>query len=286
MKIALEVWSASFDQVRSTCERAEAHGIDGFYYGESPHGLNLDCWTTLAALASNTDRIRLGPVITNILPSYRSVALLAKQAATVAAIAPGRVDVRTGVGAAAEFARPWWEPFGVEYPAYDRRLADLATALDTLPKLWNRMDSPRLPITIAATGGRAMGLVIDHAQMWETSFATPSEFARRRSELGELGGRRSVATSLELDGFVSTTAHGVDRLVRRVRDERGRVEDLEPVFERSLMGTPDQVASQLGDLAAVGVDQVVVALHDPHDADAIEAIAEAGRRYNGASAPR
>ncbi len=279
MRIALEVWSARFDEVRATCLRAEALGLDGFYYGESPHGLNLDCWTTLGALASITESIRLGPVITNVLPAYRSVALMARQSATVATIAPGRVDFRTGVGAASAFARPWWEPFGVHYPAYDRRLADLTAALGSLPDLWARLGTPTLSITIAARGRRALRLAAEHADVWETSFATAAEFAERRAILDQHLGARRISTSLEIDGFVSTTGAGLGRLIDRVRSERGSSEDLDAVFDRALIGTPDQVARQLQALARAGVDQAVVALHDPHHPDAIEAIAEAARRH-------
>lgn len=274
VRIALEVWSARFEEIRATCLRAESLGLDGFYYGESPHGLNLDCWTTLGALASITERIRLGPVITNVLPAYRSTALLAGQSATVASIAPDRIDFRTGVGAAIAFARPWWESFGVEYPSYDRRLDELRATLEALPDLWARLDAANLPITIAATGERAMRLAAERADVWETSFATPAEFDRRWATFRTFGPSSHVRTSLEIDGFVSTTSDGVDRLVDRVRAERGS-EDLDALFARALVGTPADVAKQLAALADVGVDQVVVALHDPHDPDAIEALASA-----------
>lgn len=277
MKVALEVWSARYDEVVATCRLAEHLGLDGFYYGESPHGLNLDCWTTLAGLAAVTERIRLGPVITNVLPAYRSTVLLAKQSATVAALAEGRVDFRTGVGAAAGFARPWWEPFGIEYPDYDRRLSDLDRALGELPGLWADGPGPTapLPITVAARGERAMALVARHADVWETSFATPSEFAAIDAKMTDLVGERPLVRSLEIDGFVSCTNDGLDRLLQRVNEDRGAEEDLGPVFERALVGTPEVVATQLRALAGAGVDQVVVALHDPHNPDALEATAQA-----------
>ncbi len=282
MQVALEVWSSDFAQVEATCRLAESLGFDGFYYGESPHGLNLDCWTTLAALAKITDQIRLGPVITNILPTYRSTALLANQASTVAAISGGRLDLRTGVGAARPFAKGWWEPAGVDYPHYEQRLADLTAALELLSVLL-------IPITVAARGERAMHLAAAHAAVWETSFCTPDEFAAadaafRRVEAATPHGQtvtrsaepvRPVIRSLEIDGFVSRSSRSLDRLLARVQSERGAHEDLDPVFERALVGHPSDAAEYLDRLANVGVDQVVVALHDPHDPDALHALADA-----------
>jgi alkanesulfonate monooxygenase SsuD/methylene tetrahydromethanopterin reductase-like flavin-dependent oxidoreductase (luciferase family) len=281
VKIALEVWSPSYDQVESTCRLAESLGLDGFYYGESPHDLNLDCWTTLAALARCTERIRLGPVITNILPTYRSTALLAKQVATVASMSEGRIDFRTGVGAATSFGRRWWEPFGVNYPGYDDRLSDLRMALPALRQTWTGeslppciAQRPTIPITIAAKGDRALGLAAAYADVWETSFCTPAEFSERDVRFAEMGGGRNILRSLEIDGFLSQTSGGLNHLLDRVRSERGPVEDLEPVLERALVGIPSDAVGRLRELKAAGVDQVVVALHDPHDPDAIAAIGE------------
>ena len=291
MRVALEVWSSRFEQVESTCALAESLGIDAFYYGESPHGLNLDCWTTLAGLARTTERIRLGPVITNVLPTYRSLALLAKQASTVASLSDGRLDFRTGVGAAPAFARSWWEPFGIDYPDYGQRLADLAEALDKLPLLWageplvrraeqesrdrGQADSAvrSIPVTVAARGTRSMRLAAATADAWETSFCTATEFAAQNAQMTDLLAGREIVRSLEIDGFVSETPRGVDRLLDRIRTERGPAEDLRPVLERALVGVPSDAAGHLVELAGMGVDQVVVALHDPHDPDAVEALA-------------
>lgn len=277
VKIALEVWGPEFEVVLSTCQRAERLGIDAFYYGESPHGLNLECWTTLAALARSTGRIRLGPVIANILPGYRSTALLANQAATVARISGGRLDLRTGVGASARHGSAWWGPYGVDYPGYDQRLAQLTAALDELSAQWAAMGPglPPIPLTIAASGPRAMALAAARAHLWETSFCLPAEVEARIEAMAALAGGRVVPCSLEIDGFTATTEGGLDRLLARVRDERGGHEDLDPVLARALIGLPSQVAGQLAVLAAAGVDQVVVALHDPHDPDALDALAAA-----------
>lgn len=272
MKVALEVWSSSYQEVEATCMLAEKLGFDAFYYGEAPHGLNLDCWTTLAALARSTEAIRLGPVIANILPTYRSNALLAKQATNVATISGGRLDFRTGAGAAAAFGRAWWEPFGVTYPAYAQRLSDLEEALHELPRHWQQEHA--IPITVAATGSRAMRVAAAHADVWETSFCTSTEFVSRRAAVTACGSGRSITRSLEIDGFVSRTGQGMDRLIARVRLERGTNEDLDPVFERALVGVPSDAVERLRGLAVAGVDQVVVALHDPHDPDALEALAE------------
>lgn len=271
--IALEVWGADVDQVLATAIRAEQLGFDAFYYGESPPGgLNLECWTVLAALAGATSRIRLGPVIANALPTWRHPALLVHQALTVAALSGGRLDLRTGVGAAARFGRAWWGPHGIDYPGYGARLDDLVTLLDTLARLGPAAHP--IPVTIAATGRRAMALAAARADRWETSFATPGELTARRQVMDELTAGRPITCSLEIDGFVAADRAAARRLLGRVRTDRA-AEDLDEVLARALVGTPAEVAARITELAGAGADHLVVALHDPHDPDALEALATA-----------
>src|SRR5713101_8383960 len=56
----------------------------------------LECWTTLSALAPLTQRIRLTPIV--LAAPYRPPALLAKMAATHAAIHGGRLELGIGSG--------------------------------------------------------------------------------------------------------------------------------------------------------------------------------------------
>ncbi len=86
---------------------AEDLGYYGFYYGESLTDLDLDCWTVLSSLSSLTKKIKLGPIIIYLLPEYRSIALIAKQAITFQKISVGRLEFRTGAGASSQYAAQW-----------------------------------------------------------------------------------------------------------------------------------------------------------------------------------
>lgn len=278
LRVTLEVWSDDYHQLATTCRRAEALGFDAFYYGESPHSLNLECWTTLGALAASTSTVGLGPVIANILPTYRHTVLLARQIEAVEAVAGPRVELRTGVGADTAYGRGWWGPVGVDYPHYDQRLALAQAALAELADRWGDQ-SP--PVTVAARGQRAMALAAVHADTWETSFCTPDELGRAVAAMAAVSttaprrSDRPLACSVEIDGFVAPTRSAVGRLLDRVQAERGPTEDLEPVLARALVGTPEEVAERLQSLARAGADQVVVALHDPHDPAALDTLAHA-----------
>ena len=106
MQLCLEVWGTDYEKVKGTCIRAEELGYYGFYYGESLADIDLDCWTIISALVPQTSRIKLGPVITYLLPQYRSIALLAKQAVTFQEVSNGRLEFRGGAGAYLSTVKP------------------------------------------------------------------------------------------------------------------------------------------------------------------------------------
>jgi alkanesulfonate monooxygenase SsuD/methylene tetrahydromethanopterin reductase-like flavin-dependent oxidoreductase (luciferase family) len=90
----------------------------------------LECWTTLAATAAVTDRIRVGSFVTNVM--NRHPAVLARMVATVADLAPGRVELGIGIGGhPAEHMA-----YGIDFPAPPERAARLAEAIEVIRALF------------------------------------------------------------------------------------------------------------------------------------------------------
>lgn len=122
---------------------ALAHGLEEL--GFDSHWLpdhpvyTADCWTTLAALAVSTRRLRLGPLVSCVI--YRSPSLLARQAADVDRLSGGRLVLGLGAG---HFAREFGE-FGLPHPPGPERARQLAETVDVLNGLWGTApgsDSP------------------------------------------------------------------------------------------------------------------------------------------------
>ena len=90
----------------------------------------FEAFTTLAALAQHTSRIRLGQMVTCV--GYRNVGLLAKEAACVDVFSGGRLILGIGAG---WYGREY-EAYGYEYPSNADRLALLREALEVIPRLW------------------------------------------------------------------------------------------------------------------------------------------------------
>jgi F420-dependent oxidoreductase-like protein len=133
-----------FDRVVERAKAAEAAGfdlvtvMDHFYQigGIGPEtGPMLEAYTTLAALAANTSRVKLGTLVTGV--TYRNPALLAKMVTSIDVISGGRAVM--GIGAA------WNESehagYGFEFPPIRERMDRLDEAL-TIIKLMFSEDRP------------------------------------------------------------------------------------------------------------------------------------------------
>jgi len=133
-----------FDRVAENAKAAEKAGfdlvtvMDHFYQirGVGPETEPMmEAYTTLAALATQTSRVKLGTLVTGV--TYRNPALLVKQVTTLDVISNGRAIL--GIGAA------WNEDehrgYGLEFPPIARRMDRLGEAL-TIAKLMFTQDRP------------------------------------------------------------------------------------------------------------------------------------------------
>ncbi len=133
-----------FDHVIAQARAAEAAGfdlvtvMDHLYQirGVGPETAPmLEAYTTLAGIATQTSRVKLGTLVTGV--TYRNPALLAKQVATLDIISKGRVVL--GIGAA------WNEDehvgYGFDFPPIARRMDRLDEAV-TIAKLMFTEERP------------------------------------------------------------------------------------------------------------------------------------------------
>jgi alkanesulfonate monooxygenase SsuD/methylene tetrahydromethanopterin reductase-like flavin-dependent oxidoreductase (luciferase family) len=90
----------------------------------------LECWTMLAAAAVNTERVRLGPFVSNVM--NRHPAVLARMAATVAQLSGGRLVL--GLGAGGHPAEH--EAYGIEFPPRPVRAEHLQESVQVLRRLF------------------------------------------------------------------------------------------------------------------------------------------------------
>ncbi len=172
---------------------------DHFLQPSRPTGPYFEGWTLLAALATQTERIRLGVLVS--CNTFRHPALLAKQAVTVDHVSNGRLDLGLGAG--------WFEPehemFGLEFYETAERVGRFKEAVEIVDSLLRNPETtyegryyqlhqarvkpgpvqkPRPPLVLGAHGPRMLGIIARHADTWN-SHGTTAEIADRNRILDE-----------------------------------------------------------------------------------------------------
>jgi len=174
--------------------------FDHFYpiFGDST-GPCLEGWTTLAALAQATRRLRLGVLVTGI--HYRHPAVLANMAAAIDIISEGRLELGLGAGWNREESDAYGIGLGSPGERSDRLeeacqvliglLSQESTTFEgTYYQLRNARNEPRgpqrphPPICIGGSGEkRTLRTAARYAQHWNFVGGSVEEFARKRDVL-------------------------------------------------------------------------------------------------------
>src|SRR3954466_8586109 len=184
------IFVAPFDElfdpnvVARLAARAEERGWDGFFLWDhirysAPASAVADPWVTLAAVASATERLRLGPLVTPL--ARRRVHKVARETVTLDALSGGRLVLGVGLGSDDHGEL---EPFGeVEDPRERARLLD--TGLRRLAAYWGGEfdpppgQRPRTPVwggrgcpalRVGGAGARPARRPVRRAARWDGLF--------------------------------------------------------------------------------------------------------------------
>lgn len=124
----------AFRQVIDLAQTAESAGLDSVWVGDSLTAKpRLEPLTTLTAVASHTERVRLGTAV--LLAALRHPVQLAHQAATLDFISRGRVVLGAGVGGAFNEAQEnEWRNAGVESKTRAARFEEVVEVVGELTR--------------------------------------------------------------------------------------------------------------------------------------------------------
>jgi alkanesulfonate monooxygenase SsuD/methylene tetrahydromethanopterin reductase-like flavin-dependent oxidoreductase (luciferase family) len=307
ISFCLEVWGTDYNKIKDACILAEDLGYYGFFYGESLADLDLDCWTVISSLSSLTTKIKLGPVITYLLPQYRGIALVAKQAITLQEISGGRLELRTGAGATLQYATQWWHPYGIDYPEKGKRVSMFNEGIHVLKMLLENNSgsvSPiqssvsfkgdyfkingasfnkpakRIPITIAAKKNQMMRIAAKYADIWESSYLSPTQFSSLNAHFDGLVtalkesddstyDHKKILRSIELDVLIAESESELEYKKRVFAMERGPAV-YNQILNNGLVGTPDTISKRIKEYTQAGINQFFLAFQDPFDFEALE----------------
>jgi F420-dependent oxidoreductase-like protein len=252
----------------------------------------LEGWMTLAALAAETSRVKVGVLVTG--NTYRHPALLAKMGATLDHTSGGRLIL--GLGAA------WYErehqAYGIPFYTTAERIHRLDEAADIIIRLWTEKQTtysgryyrlvdaycepkpvqrPRPPVLIGGAGEKlTLGVVARHADIWNT-FGSPETFRRKISVLAEHC--RRVGRAVE---DIEICWAGAGLITSSETEKRALVEFLatlwggapEEIEPATLIGSPQQVVDRIGRFLEEGVSHFIVTARPPFDHRFLETFAQ------------
>lgn len=139
IKFSLFLPTGDFAETRAAAEWADAHGFDAVSMNDhffspfgSPKAPQLECFTTLSAIAAVTRRVRLMPTVTAM--SFRHPPMLAKTASTLDQISNGRLVLGLGAG----WQRNEYDAHGYPYPSNVERLDQLREGIQLIKAMWTQ----------------------------------------------------------------------------------------------------------------------------------------------------
>jgi alkanesulfonate monooxygenase SsuD/methylene tetrahydromethanopterin reductase-like flavin-dependent oxidoreductase (luciferase family) len=169
------------------------------------NGPIFEGWTLLSALAAQTERLRLGLLVTS--NRFRPPAMLAKIATTVDIVSGGRLVFGIGAGSRPSYplARREYEAHGLPYHDFRRSVEDLADACTLIERLWTEpepfdfhgahldltgafgnpkpVQRPHPPILIAGRSAAVLRVAAEHADLWNIPGGDIADAAQRSALL-------------------------------------------------------------------------------------------------------
>jgi alkanesulfonate monooxygenase SsuD/methylene tetrahydromethanopterin reductase-like flavin-dependent oxidoreductase (luciferase family) len=173
--------------------------------GGDPDGPIFEGWTLLSALAAQTQRLRLGLLVTS--NRFRPPAMLAKIAATVDIVSGGRLDFGIGAGSRPDipWARREYDAYGLPYHDSGHAVGSLAEACTVIRRLWTEtkpfdfhgtyvhltgafcnpkpIQRPHPPILIGGRSAPVLRVAAEHADLWNIPGGDIDDAIRRSALL-------------------------------------------------------------------------------------------------------
>jgi F420-dependent oxidoreductase-like protein len=290
---------ATYEDILAIALAAEEGGFGAFF--RSDHYLKMgdvtglpgptDAWLTLAGLARETKRIRLGTLLTSA--TFRHPGPLAIGVAQVDAMSGGRIELGLGAG--------WFEEehtaYGVPFPPIGERFEKLEEQLSIITGLWatsegatfdftgkhysladspalpKPVQSPRPPIIIGGHGRKVTPrLAATFADEYNVPFAQydvcKSQFALVDEACQAIG--RDPASIVRSAALVVCCAGNEAELTRRASFIGRSIDDLS---EFGLAGTPAQVAEKIHHYGELGISRLYLQFLDVKDLDHLRLVA-------------
>src|SRR6266704_585642 len=274
-----------YEAMTRVAQEAEALGFHSVWLYDHLHTIpppiqevTFECWTSMAALARDTKRVRLGQMVT--CNSYRNPALLAKMASTVDVLSHGRLELGIGAG--------WYEheyrAYGYPYPSTRERLQRLREGIQVILAMWTQEEAtfegtyyqvrgainqpkgvqkPHIPLLIGGGGEKVtLRLVAQYANACNVGgdIATiKHKLAVLKQHCDEIGrDYNSIKRTILIDdcAIAETEEAAVAKLTS---DQRNNLDEMR---KTALIGTPEMIRQRLAEYEETGIQEIVIRFVD------------------------
>lgn len=291
---------AEYETLLQVAQTAESLGFDAFF--RSDHYLHMgdsdgrpgpsDAWLTLAALSRETQRIRLGTLVT--AATFRHPGPLAISVAQADRMSGGRAELGIGAG--------WYEAehaaYGIGFPPLKERFAKLEEQVEIIHGLWTTVegdsynfagdhyvlvDSPARPkpvqspppIILGGAGQRrsaalAARFAVEYNKAFSSIDDTAAVFGRVATAVAD-SGREADSMTYSAAQIICVGADDAE-LTRRASAIGREVEELR---RNGLAGSPAEVVDKIGRFAEIGTRTMYLQVLDLADLDHLELISSA-----------
>jgi len=269
-RVALEAESLGFHSIWL---------YDHFHTVPTPaQEVTFECWTSTAALARDTKRVRIGQMVT--CNSYRNPALLAKMASTVDVLSHGRLVLGIGAG--------WYEheyrAYGYTYPGTRERLQRLGEAIQVILAMWTQDEAifegtyyqvrgainqpkgaqkPHIPLLIGGEGEKVtLRLVAQYGDACNVGGDIANikhKFAVLKQHCEELGRDYNSIRRTTLVDYCAIAETEEAALAKLTPAE---LRDLEELRQTQLIGTPAMIRQRLAEFEEAGVQELIIRFVD------------------------
>ncbi len=282
----------AYETMTRVAQLAEEVGFDAIWLYDHFHTVpdptqewTFECWTSTAALARDTKRVRIGQIVT--CNGYRNPALLAKMASTVDVLSHGRLNFGIGSG--------WYEheyrAYGYDYPSAPDRLRYLREAVQIIRALWSDEEAtfegkyyqvkgainqpkgvqkPHIPLLIGGAGEQVtLKLVAQYGDACNINNHDNAGLARKLNILRE----HCERVGRDYNEINRTVEYSV-ALARTEEEATRKAEERNINPELGLVGTPATIRQRLREIEEAGAQEVILYLHDAAQLESVRLFAE------------
>lgn len=303
----------TWDRWFRIADRVESLGLDSLWRSDHffslmghPERPALECWTSLTALAQRTRRIGFGPLVSPM--TFRHPALLARMAAALDQLSDGRLVLGVGAG----WNEAEHQAFGIGLPPLKERFDRLEEGIAVIKALWTGgpidleggyyplrgaaayprpRQRPGPPLLVGGDGEvRLLRIVARDADEWNSHAAGPQVYRVKRGKLEEhcravgrdpAAIRRSWMAGILIGrdaGEVAEKGRWMQLFLASLSKVPSATVADDLRRRGWIVGTPDEVGSQLDVMSALGVERVMFQWFNLDDIDGLGLLAQFNER--------